>query len=236
MRKLSDNSISSRKVGTEDIMILRLPTERFHKIVPSRYDPMVDDKSRYQVALIAQDCDSVLINKDETGPTNELHLWLQVGVSNPSTHLKNAGLMLPSVHWFSLASATSNITARRYLQSFGFSPKYLEKIEWAENGGSLAFPDRGHIEWTTVGPGKALPRVGVHHIIFVAAGEPNAVGHRVTALLSDAIMEQPGRVHIQTAIFEPFLLEGEELSTVIHRMHRLEADIVWRQLSKIRNQ
>jgi hypothetical protein len=235
MRKLPDNLISSRKVGSEDIIMLRLPTERFRKIVPSHYDPMVDDKSRYQVALLVQDCDSVLFNKDWTGPTHELHLWLQIAASNPSTHLKDADIMLRSVHWFSLASATSNDTARSYLQSFGFSPQYLEKIELAEKGGSLAFPDGGRIEWTTVGPGKAVPQVGVHHVIFVAADGQNAVGHRVTALLSNAMMEQRGRVHIQTAFFEPFLLEGDELSTVIHRMHRLEADIVWRQLSRVRN-
>lgn len=235
MGKLLDNSISSRKVGSEDIIMLRLPTERFCKILPSHYDPTVDKKKRYQVALLVQDCESVLFNKDESGPTHELHLWLQIAVSNPGTLLKDVDIMLPSVHWFSLASATSNDTARGYLQSFGFSPQDLEKIELAEKGGSLAFPDGGRIEWTTVGPGKALPRVGVHHVISVAADGTNAVGHRVTALLSDATMEQPGRVRIQTAIFEPFLMDGEELPTVIHRMHRLEADIVWRQLSRVTN-
>jgi len=55
-------------------------------------------------------------------------------------------------------------------------------------------------------------------------------------LLSDAMMEQLGRVRIQTAIFEPLLWEKEELSTVIHRMHKLEADIIWKRQSKIRSQ
>ena len=68
MRKLPDNSMSSRKVGSEDIIMMRLPSERFRKIVPSHYDPPVYDKLRYQVALLAQDCDSILFNKDETGP------------------------------------------------------------------------------------------------------------------------------------------------------------------------
>lgn len=216
--------------------MMRLPSERFRNIVPAHYDPPVDDKLRYQVALLAQDCDSILFNRDETGPTYELHLWLQMATSSPGRHLKGADIMLPSVRWLALASATSNDTARAYLQSFGFSPLHLEKIELAGNGGSITFPDGGRIEWTTAAPGKAFPRVGVNHVIFGAADGPNAAGHRVTAWLSDAIMEQPGRVRINTAIFEPLLLEGEGLSTFIHRMHKLEADIVWRQRSIIRSQ
>lgn len=234
MSKLLDKSISSCKVGSEDIIMMRLPSERFSKIVPSHYAPLADDKLRYQVALLAQDCDGISFDKDEIGPTYELHLWLQISVSNPGAPLKGADIMLPSVHWFSLASATSNDTARSYLKSFGLSPLPLEKIDLTENGGLLAFPDGGHIDWSTFGSGKALPRVGVNHVIFVAADGPNATGHRVTALLSDAVMEQRGKVHIQTAIFEPLLLEGEKLSTVIHRMHQLEADIIWKRQSEIK--
>ena len=67
----------------------------------------------------------------------------------------------------------------------------------------------------------------MNHILFVTADEPEAVGHRIAALVSDTVMEQPARIHIQTAALDPFLLEGEKLTAAVHRMSKLEADVVW---------
>jgi hypothetical protein len=223
------NTMKTLKVGAEDIIMMHFPTDRFRKIIPSHYHPPVVDKLGFQIALLAQNCEINSFNNDETGPNDELHLWLQVGSSNPGALMKDADRMMPSMHWFALLSATSNNTARSYLQSFGFTPLNLEKIELQEHSGSLVFKDEGLIEWTIIGPGKELPRVGVNHVIFVAADGPDAVGHSVAALVSNTVMGQPGIINIQTAALEPFLLKGERFSTVIHRMPKLEANVTWQK-------
>lgn len=217
------------KVGAEDIIMMHLPADRFRKIIPSHHNPPVDDNLQYQVALLAQNCESNSFNNDETGPNDELHLWLQVGSSNSGALVKGADRMMPSMHWFALLSATSNNTVRTYLQSFGFNPLNLEKIELQEHSGSLVFKDEGLIEWTIIESGKVLPRVGVNHVIFVEADGPDAVGHSVAALVSNTVMGQPGIISIQTAALEPFLLKGEQFSTIIHRMPKLEADVTWQK-------
>jgi hypothetical protein len=232
MSKVSDKTMANRKVGAEDIIMMRLPTDRFRGSIPPHYAPPVNDKSLYQVALLAQACKSNSFDNYETGGTDELHFWLQIASSNAGALVKGADIMLPSMHWFALACATKNVTARSYLQKFGFSPQSLQRIDLQEHGGSLSFPDGGRIDWTITGPGKGLPHVGVNHVIFVAEDKPNAIGHRVAALLSDTVMQQPGRVHIQTAALEPFLLEGERFVVVVHRMSKLEANVVWRQHPK----
>jgi hypothetical protein len=227
MNTLPDMAAATRKVGAEDIIMMRLPSDRFRNCIPSHYEPPVDDKSRYQVALLTQSCERNSFDNDETGRTDDLHFWLRVASSNPGPHVKGADIMLPSMHWLALASATSNADAGRYLESFGFNPLNLEKIDLQGHGGSLAFPDGSRIVWTIAGPGKGLPRVGVRHVIFVAADGPDAAGHRITALVSDTVMEQPGKVYIQTAALEPFLFEGERLPAAVHRMPKLEAGVVW---------
>lgn len=232
MCTLPDKTVATRKVGAEDIIIMRLPADRFRDRIPSHYDPPVDAKSRYQVALLAQSCEGNSFDNDETGRTDDLHFWLRVASSNPGRHVKGADIMLPSMHWFALASATSNADAGSYLESFGFSPRNLEKIDLQGHGGVIAFPGGSRIEWTIAGPGNGLPRVGVNHVIFVAADGPDADGHRVTALLSDTVMEQLGKVHIQTTALEPFLFNRERFPAVVHRMSKLEADVVWRRHSK----
>ena len=137
--------------------------------------------------------------------------------------------MLPSMHWYQLASASSNATSRGYLQTVGFSPLNLEKIHFHEHGGSILFPDGGRIEWSTTGHGKRLPRVGVNHVVYTTKDGPDVVGHRIAALLSDTVMEQPGRVSIQTKSLEPFLIEGERFAAAVNRMTKLEADVIWQQ-------
>ena len=232
MEKVPDKTVATRKVGVEDIIMMRLRKDRFHTRIPSHYAPPVDKKSQYQVALVAQDCESNTFDNYETGRTYELHFWLRVATSNASTLLKGADLMLPSMQWYALASATSNMEARSYLKSFGFRPLHIEKIDLREQGGVIAFPDGGRIEWNIAGPGRVFPRVGVRHVIFVKKDGPDAVGHRINALLSDAVMEQLGRVHIQTTALEPFLLQGDRFAAVVQRMHKLEADVVWREHPK----
>jgi len=75
--------------------------------------------------------------------------------------------MLPSMHWIALVSAVSNDRARSYLNSFGFSPLTLDKIDFRKQGGSLMFSNEKKIEWTIRGRGKELSRAGVKHYIFM---------------------------------------------------------------------
>jgi len=229
MSKSGDKSIASHKMGAEEFIMMRLHSDRFHKNIPPHIAPSFDSKSRYQVALLAQACESISFDSNETGQCDELHLWLQLASLEESEAVKGAELMLPSMRWYQLASASSNATSRGYLKTFGFSPMNLEKIYLHEHGGAIAFPDGGMIEWSTTGHGKSLPRVGVNHVVYTTKDGPNAVGHRIAALLSDTVMEQSGRVSIQTKSLEPFLFEGEMFAAAVNRMSKLEADVIWQQ-------
>jgi hypothetical protein len=230
MNRAADNIVKSRKVGMEHIIMMRLPSDRFRNSIPLYFNPTIDEKSRFQLSLLAQFCTSNSFKNEETGRTDDLHLWLQIASSNADSKVIGADIMLPSMQWFGLASASSNASARKYLQAFGFNPLNLEKTDLQEKGGSIAFPDGGMINWTITGSGKKFNSIGVNHEIFVADNEPNSSGHYISALVSNTVMELFGRVHIQTAALEPFLLEGERLPAAVHRMTRLEAEINYRIL------
>lgn len=221
--------VKNQKVGAEDIIMMQLPADRFHNSVPSHFNPPVDNKSRCQVALLAQSCEGNSFDNDQAGRTFDLHFWLQVASSDPGMKVEGAEMMLPSVSWLSLVSATSNGDAKKYLESFGLKPLYLGKINLLESGGNLVFPDEGRIEWAVTGPGKGFPSIGVNHVVFVKTDGPDAAGHRIAALVSDVLMEQQGEVIIQTAALEPFLLRGERFPVKIHRMSKLEAGVVWQK-------
>ena len=60
MNRVTDMTVATRKVGAEDIIMMRLPADRFRNGIPSHYDPPVDDKSRYQVALLVQSCEMLI--------------------------------------------------------------------------------------------------------------------------------------------------------------------------------
>ena len=188
MSKVPDKTTTTRKVGMEDIIIMHLASNRFRNNIPLHYAPPADEKSRYQVALLAQSCESNSFDDCETGRADELHFWLQVASSNEVASVKGADIMLPSIHWYALAAATNNTKAQSYLQSFGFNPMTLEKVNLRKRGGLLTFPDGGRIEWSITDPGKGLRRVGVNHVIFVTEDGPGAIGHRIAALLSDTMM------------------------------------------------
>jgi hypothetical protein len=229
MHASSDELVASRKIGSEDIIMLNIPIDRFRGRIPAHYNLQADSKSRYRVALLAQVCESYSFDNDQVGWTDEFHFWIWIASSNPGTLLKGADIMLPSMDWFALTSGTSNAAARNYLRSFGFSPLGLQKISLRENGGSLAFSDGGRVTWTIVGAGKEPNRVGVNHVIFVAKDEPDAPGHRVAARLNKAVMERFSRVHIQTDALQPLLFRGERFPAVVNRVPKLEADILWRR-------
>lgn len=231
MSKVSDKVTLSRKVGAEDILMMRIPASRVRNIL-SHHAPPLDEKSRCYVALLAQVCRSNSFDGHETGQTDELHFWLKIRSSETGASVRGADMMLPSTFWFSLASATSNIAARDHLQSFGFRLLGLEKINLQDHGGSLVFPDGGQIDWVISGTGRKLPHAGINHTVFVKADEPGATGHHIAALLFEPAMDQPGKVRIQTDVLEPFLFKGERFAAAIHRISRLEADIVWQKYLK----
>jgi hypothetical protein len=228
----TDRLVASQKIGSEDIIMLNIPIDRFRGRIPAHYNLQADSKSRYRVALLAQACASYSFDNDEIGWTDEFHFWIWIASSNTDTPMKGADIMLPSMDWLALASATSNTAARNYLRSFGFSPLGLEKVDLRGHGGSLIFPDGGRIAWTIVGAGKEPNHVGVNHVIFVEKDEPGAVGHRVAALLNEAEMERFGRVYIQTDALQPFLFRGERFPAAINRVPRLDADILWQRHRK----
>jgi hypothetical protein len=55
----------------------------------------------------------------------------------------------------------------------------------------------------------------------------DAAQHRVAALISGAVMGQPGELRVGGSALEPFFLRGERLAALVHQMPELTADIVW---------
>lgn len=232
MSRGSENAVESKKVGSEDIIVVQLPTDRFLGQIPSHFNPLLDEQGRHCVMLLAQDCNRCSFGDGEAGPTQELHLWLQVGSSIDDLRIEGADLMLPSQQWLALFVATTNPEVEANLRSFGFDPIRLAGVDHQLGGGSVELQDGARIEWIIAGPGRGPAKVGVHHVMYMPDDGPNAEGHRVAAFITDAMMGQPGELGVHTSALEPFLLPGERLSAVVHRMPKLEADVVWRRRSK----
>ncbi|MGW8316227.1 MAG: hypothetical protein ACWGNV_11545 [Bacteroidales bacterium] len=211
----------------EDVILMRLPADRFlHHIAP-HYVPPLDKRSRYQVAMVIQSCKRNSFDTYEAGRTDEFHFWLRTASTDSVESESGHALILPSQHWLSLISASGNSMTRSYLQSFGFRPSILDEVKLQTNGGAVIFQNRGRIDWTINGHGRRFKRVGVDHILNVEADRPDTAGHRIYASISDPVMDQPGRIHIQTDSCEPFLHRGERFAAVVHRMSGLEANIDW---------
>lgn len=179
--------------------------------------------------LLAQDCAQCSFGDGEAGPTRELHLWLLVGSSTDAPPIENADKMLPSQHWLALVAATDNALVEKNLRSFGFDPLGLANVELRSSGGSVELRDGARLEWTIAGPGRGPARLGVHHTMFMPGDGPDAAGHHVAALISGAVMAHPAEFLVSGSSLEPFLLPGERLPALAHRMPKLEADVVWRR-------
>lgn len=220
----------SRKVGSEDAIVVRVPTGRFaDRRIPAHHDLPRDEVDRVQLMLLAQDCTLCSFGDGEVGPTQELHLWLQVD-SAPDHHpIEGADLMLPSMRWVTLCAATSNPAVDEHLRSFGFDPIRVASVTHRTGGGCLQFPDHQRIEWTIEGPGRGPAPVGVRHTMVMPDDGPDAVGHAVTALIADAVLGAPGELRVHTTALEPFLLANERLPAVVHRLPKLRANIVWQR-------
>jgi hypothetical protein len=177
---------------------------------------------------VIQSCISNSFDGLETGPASEFHFWLRTEANAPDKIEDEDTFKLPDQYWYSLTSAAGNPRAREYLQSFGFNPYNLQNVEFHKKGGVVIFQNRGKIEWTINGHGRGFRQLDVNHVLSVEASGPDSAGHHIDASISDPMMDQPGRVYIQTHACEPFLHKGEGFAAVIHRMSGLEANIDWR--------
>ena len=177
--------------------------------------------------LLAQDCARCSFGDSEAGSTQELHLWLQVGSSTEDPPIENAELMLPSKHWLALLAATNNREVAKKLGLFGFDPLTLTGVALRASGGSVALHDGSRLDWTISGPGRGPATIGVHHAMLMPDDGLDAAQHRVAALISGAVMAQPGELRVSGSALEPFLLPGERLTALVHRMPELAADVVW---------
>ena len=220
-------SVKSRKIGSENAIVVQLPAARFAGIVPPHHKPLVDERDSCRVMLLAQDCARCSFADSEAGPTQELHLWLQVGSSTEDPPIENAELMLPSKHWLALLTATDNREVAKKLRLFGFDPLPLTSVALRASGGSVALQDGSCLEWTISGPGRGPVTIGVHHAMLMPDDGLDAAQHRVAALISGAVMGQPGELRVGGSALEPFFLPGERLAALVHHMPELAADVIW---------
>lgn len=222
-------AVRSQKLGSENAIVVQLPAERFIGAIPPHHEPPVDEQGRYRIMLLAQDCSRCSFGDGEAGAVHELHLWLQLAFATEDPRpIAGADVSLPSQQWLALFVATDNPVVDANLRSFGFDPARLTGAELRAGGGSLALQNGAHLEWFVAGHGGEPARIGVHHAIFMPGDGPGAAPHRVAALISDAVMGQPGELRVHGVSLEPFLLPGDRLRALVHRMPVLEADIVWR--------
>lgn len=227
MSRESRGDVRSRKVGSENGIVVQLPADRFAGKVLPHHQPPVDEQGRYRVMLLAQDCTRCSFADGEAGPTQELHVWLQVGSSTGDPPIEKAELMLPSQHWIALLAATNNPVVAEKLRSFGFDPFLLESAKLRASGGSVELQDDSRLEWTIAGPGRGPATIGVHHTMFMPDDGPDAAQHRVAALITGGVLGQPGELRVQGSALAPFLLPGERLAALVHSMPALAADVVW---------
>ncbi len=226
MNSKVENRVKNRKLGAEDILMIRVPSERFRMHIPENFYPLTDGKSRYRIAMIAQSCSNNSFDGEEAGPTDDFHFWLQVESSNSLKSAQGGNNLMPEMKWIAVSSATSNAEAYDHLKTFGFSPLALEKSSLKESGGSLAFSDGGSIDWSITGGGRKREGIEVYHTLLIPLAAKLIV-HRISALLSDAVIGQLGKVKINTSGLKPYLRKGERFAASINRVTALEADAVW---------
>jgi hypothetical protein len=221
------DTVESRKVGSEDTIVVQLPSEGFQGLIPAHFNPKRDDRGRLLVMLVAQDCTQCSFGDVEAGPTQELHLWVQLGSSPDENRMEGVDLMLPSMQWVALAVATTNPETEARFRSFGFDPIRLARVALQPGGGLVGFPNGDRLEWTIQQPGRGPAEIGVRHRLFLPGHGPEAVGNDVSARVSRSMMGQSGQLQIHTSRLEPILLDGERWSALVHRMPKLEAEILW---------
>ena len=220
-------SVKCRKIGSENAIVVQLPAARFDGTVLPHHKPLLDEQGSCCVMLLAQDCARCSFGDSEAGPTRELHLWLQVGSSTGDPPIENAELMLPSKHWLALLAATDNREVAQKLRSFGFAPLALASVVLRASGGSVALQEGSCLDWTISGPGRGPATIGVHHAMLMPDDGLDAAQHRVAALISGAVMGQPGELRVSGSALNPFFLPGERLAALVHCMPELAADVVW---------
>jgi hypothetical protein len=220
--------VRSRKTGSEDAIVVQLPAARFMGAIPPQYQPPMDERGRFRLMLLAQDCSRCSFGEAEAGSVHEVHLWLQLGSSDEQTEpIPGADVMLPSQRWLALFVATDSPVVGSNLRSFGFDPAGLTGVELRAGGGSIVLRDGARLEWLVAGDGRGPATIGIHHAISMPGDGPGAAPHRVTALISGAVMGQPGELRVHGGSLEPFLLSGDRLPALVHCMPALEADIDW---------
>lgn len=225
---MEEEAVRSRKLGSENAIVVQLPAERFVEVIPLHYEPPVDERGRYRIMLLAQDCSRCSFGDVEAGAVHELHLWLQLGSATEDTRpIAGADVSLPPQQWLALFVATDSPVVEANLRAFGFDPARLRSVRLRADGGSLALHEGAHLEWLVAGDGRGPATIGIHHAIFMPGDGPGAAPHRVAALIADAVMGQPGELRVHGAALEPFLKSGERLRALVHRMPALEADIAW---------
>ncbi|MEJ2504151.1 MAG: hypothetical protein P8177_12710 [Gemmatimonadota bacterium] len=207
--------VRSRKIGSENGIVVQLPAERFEGAIPPHWDPPLDEWGRYRAMLLVQDCERCSFGAGEAGAAHELHLWLQLQLGSASDALPIAGadVSLPSQQWLALLVATDNPMVVANLRSFGFDPARLMYAELRPAGGSIALQGETHLEWAVAGEGRGPATIGIRHALFMPGDKLDAAPHRVAAVISDAVMGQPGELRVQGVSLDPFLLSGERLAT-----------------------
>jgi len=223
------DTVRSRKLGSEDIIMASIPAERLQGSGVGPNGPHFSTRNRLRVALLAQMCESYSFDHEQVGRTDECHLWLWVASEEPISPISGADTMLPSTSWLSLFSAADNERVRERLRSFGFRPGDLEAADLHGERGMLVFADKGTVTWTFTGAEEDSRATGVNHLISMAGDLPGVPGHQVSALLRDAMMVRPGKLNVHTDALEPFLHAGERLPVVVNRVRRLEARITWQR-------
>jgi hypothetical protein len=226
------DTVKSRKVGSEDTIVVKLPSERFQGVIPAHFNPPRDSRGCFRAMLVVQDCTQCSFGDAEAGPTQEVHLWVQLGSSPDEDPMEGVDLMLPSMQWVALAVATTNPEVEGRFRTFGFEPIRPARAGFHSGGGFLGFPDGDRLEWTIEGPGRGPVRIGVRHRLFLPGYGLEAVGNEVSAVVAGSMMGQPGTLRVHTASLEPFLLDGDRFRAHVHRMPRLKAEIVWHRWPK----
>jgi len=233
MTTAPDDAVRTRKVGSEDVVVTRIPASRFRDTVPPHLDPPLDDGDVMLLALLAQSVDSYVFDGEDAGATSELHVWLRAAPPEAGAPIEGADVMLGSMRWLSIASATSNPAARERLESFGFSPAPLQAVRLQDAGGAVEFLDGGSVQWSFGGLGKGPVRAGVYHEMLMPAAGSQAPGHRVSAVVTNAHLERPASLLVRTTALEPYLRAGESLSAHVHRMPHLDADVVFHRRNSV---
>lgn len=128
-----------------------------------------------QILVIAQDCESAILNGTELAPLQMTHVWIRIVGPKIVRPLDGANVTLDTYYWWDYAGKTTNEELSRAITLTAKNLDLTESIEFnlADKGKVIETTNKGDVtgyEWLTT-PIQNNDTVGINHIVYGRMGD-----------------------------------------------------------------